>query len=356
MRAVTEPDLDGALQPLCAAVQHNCDIADAAHAGDYTLCVYLLKMREYYRWEKGLRFADDLPHDAVGEWLRAREEHWERLADARFQPLPLDGQRFDPFAAEELNAILNPLGLVYSGGIGANGRPHFYLARLEALHREDDHHIYVSAQEYARDLTAPPAMSQGRTIFLRRESVRRMLWEKIEEWRWNRADSAMGRAVASYPFAEDLEAALDRMAEDQTRTMLLHELGEVAAHRILGPDWERMLTEFPRSRAEILLRAARDNLADCLVTLPELAQSDTLDARIHFYIGTLSNMRRQLFPALVAAYEDWRATGRPRQLQALLPAAQEHWRGLTLEALALYRRDGLEAMDAITRLIDNRPF
>ncbi|HKJ07631.1 MAG TPA: hypothetical protein VKA76_00940, partial [Gammaproteobacteria bacterium] len=41
------------LRTLCAKVQKNCHISDARYAGDYTLCIYLLKMREYYRWEKG---------------------------------------------------------------------------------------------------------------------------------------------------------------------------------------------------------------------------------------------------------------------------------------------------------------
>ncbi len=37
---------------LARAVQTNCDIADAHHAADMTLCVYLLQMREYFRWER----------------------------------------------------------------------------------------------------------------------------------------------------------------------------------------------------------------------------------------------------------------------------------------------------------------
>ena len=36
---------------LVAAVQTNCDIADARHARDVSLCTYLLGMREFYRWE-----------------------------------------------------------------------------------------------------------------------------------------------------------------------------------------------------------------------------------------------------------------------------------------------------------------
>ena len=52
------------LPQLAAVVQRNCDISDARYAGDYGLCTFLLKMREYYRWENELPFARDLKEDA----------------------------------------------------------------------------------------------------------------------------------------------------------------------------------------------------------------------------------------------------------------------------------------------------
>jgi len=58
---------------LVRAVQRNCDIADVRHAGDYTLCIFLLRMREHYRGEKRLPFSASLPKDAVGDWLAERE-------------------------------------------------------------------------------------------------------------------------------------------------------------------------------------------------------------------------------------------------------------------------------------------
>ena len=42
---------------LASVVQHNCDVSDARHAGDYGMCSFLLKMREYYRWEHQLSFS-----------------------------------------------------------------------------------------------------------------------------------------------------------------------------------------------------------------------------------------------------------------------------------------------------------
>ena len=49
---------------LIETVQHNCHLSDAHHARDYSLCIYLLKMREFYRWEETLPF-DDNSFDVV---------------------------------------------------------------------------------------------------------------------------------------------------------------------------------------------------------------------------------------------------------------------------------------------------
>ena len=67
------------LPELAGVVQRNCDISDARHAGDYGLCTFLLKMREYYRWEHELPFARSLPKDELGDWLRTREQAWDRI-------------------------------------------------------------------------------------------------------------------------------------------------------------------------------------------------------------------------------------------------------------------------------------
>src|SRR4030067_1013393 len=115
------------LPQLASVVQRNCDISDARHAGDYGMCTFLLKMREYYRWENELPFARSPPRGEVG------------------------------------------------GVVGGRAGP---TTRL-------------SSCEYARELAAPPAMLQGRTIFVRLESVRRYLWEKIEEWQGRQQDNAM---------------------------------------------------------------------------------------------------------------------------------------------------------------------
>lgn len=67
------------LNKLSETVQQNCHIADAAHAGDYTLCIYLLKMREFYRWEQKAAFSTKLENKTVGSWLKEREALWNNL-------------------------------------------------------------------------------------------------------------------------------------------------------------------------------------------------------------------------------------------------------------------------------------
>ncbi|MBK7474311.1 MAG: hypothetical protein IPI73_30225 [Betaproteobacteria bacterium] len=76
---------------LVQAVQANCDISDARHARDMTLCNYLLDMREFYRWECGRPFAETLARADVGQWIARREALWETLEDADFVPLPVMG-------------------------------------------------------------------------------------------------------------------------------------------------------------------------------------------------------------------------------------------------------------------------
>ncbi|TVQ88198.1 MAG: hypothetical protein EA400_09390 [Chromatiaceae bacterium] len=345
-----------ALNVLAAAVQRNCHIADARYGADYSLCIYLMKMREYYRWEMRLPFGAPLEKDAVGDWLSARERLWEELEGAELQPLPIDGACLDPFDADAINARLGDHGLVYSSGLGNRAQPHFFLGALERRTEAGGCAVYVAATEYARDLAAPPAMTRGRSIFLRRESLHRMLWEKLESWRWNRPDNALGRAFACYPFDADLDGALTAMTDHEINAVLLHEQGEVAAGQCLGePAWNAMLMDLALTPAELMARAVRDHLADCLVTLPYLTGSADAEpdvAGLHFYLGNLTAMRRAIFPGLAAAYEQWHRHGDLAILADSAERGRVHWAQLGQAMLALHHRHGEEAAEPIRQLVD----
>jgi len=322
------------LPQLASVVQRNCDISDARHAGDYGMCTFLLKMREYFRWENELPFARSLPKDELGDWLKAREQAWDGIEDAPFAPLPLARGELDPFDAEAANRELLPQGCIYSAGYGRWHKPVFFLGRLLRVELRAGFTILISSCEYARELAAPPAMLQGRTIFVRQESVRRTLWEKLEEWQWRKQGQAAARALESYDFIADPESALQRMADNEMETMILHEVGEAQAGELLGEAWGEMALQLSRTRGEPVARAVRDLLADCLSTLPVLLERANLPA-LHFYFATFDAPRRELFPQARDAYEHFLRCGEPDRLRHAVRDGQERWLACARDLLAL---------------------
>ena len=319
--------------PLLAAVQRNCDIADARHARDMTLCTYLLEMREFYRWQQDLPLGVAPPRDDIGRWISEREALWEELFDQDFDALPVDGSRVDPFAAAAVNTRLLPEGLVYGAGVGRFHKPHFFLGRLERVERHDGLIVLVSECEYARDLTAIPAALQGDTVIVRREALRQWLWEKAEAWAMKKTPGAMSRALDAYGFGDDPVQALERMVTGETETLILHERGEHAAGRRLDPAWQEMMAGCASRHAEVMARAVRDNLADCLSTLPALIGRDN-PASLHFWFANFDGMRREIFPWLAGAYGQWIDSGDRAPLLAAVAAGREHWHAQALRLLA----------------------
>jgi len=339
------------LNDLIHTVQTNCHIADARYAGDYTLCVYLLKMREMYRWEQGESFNNVLTVEDVGDWLTEREGLWDDLEEQDYLPLTIDGQSYDAFENEKINGLLNPKGLIYSAGLGIRCRPHFFIADLKEHYQRDNIKIFISTREYARDMAAPPAMMQADLIFIRNESLRRMLWEKVEEWRMSPIDSPLGRAVAAYDFEGDVEVALDKMSAIESALIIEHELGEVKADKILGEQWNEMLNSLPRSAAEIMLRAIRDHLADSLTTLNTLLERNNA-ASMHFYFGNLTAMRKKLAPQLMKSYESWYKNGDTKLIEEYIAISCQHWEYLAKECLQLFNEQGEPAIDNIEILVE----
>lgn len=334
---------------LVGAVQKNCDISDAQHAREAGLCTYLLRMREYYRWEHDLPYFRNLPGEELGEWLSARERLWSELESSGYQPVPLESETRDPFDTAAINRELLPRGLVYSGGYGSRHQPHFFLGQLRHRERRAGLTVLVSSCEYARDLAAPPAMLQDRTVFVRQESLRRMLWERYEEWAGRRKDNAMGRAFGGYDFAADPEAALARMTENETETLILHELGEALAGERLGERWGQLLLDLTDVRGERLARAVRDHLADCLSTLPALLERANA-AALHFFFANLDGLRKELFPSALAAYESWNGAGDAGALLAAITTGQGHWQQSAEQLMATIAADRANAGTALRTL------
>lgn len=321
---------------LAEQVQFNCHISDARHGTDYGLCTYLMKMREYYRWEQGLPYGEALDKDAVGDWLSEREALWDGLVDEEYRSLTLGEHRIDPFDVAGVNQRIRDLGYLYSAGLAQSGRAQFFLTRLLAHEQgADGFDLWVGGEELARGLHVPPALLLGRDIYLRRDALKQLLWEKYEAWQWSRPDNAMGRALACYPFETDIDAALERMTEREMQVVRDHEIGEYCAGQLLGEGWEALLLRVLGTPAELMLRAVRDNLADCLQTLPRLLDDPDDGASLHAWVGNLGNMRKELFPEVLAAYEAWRATGTLQPWRDCVERGQEHWLALARDALVV---------------------
>jgi hypothetical protein len=337
------------LDRIVDAVQANCHITDARHARNMTLCTYLLEMRELYRWEHGVAQTAPLPRAEVSEWLSGREALWAQYEDADYGPLPLPEGEVDPFDVETVNRALLPHALVYGAGVGRFGKPQFFLGALERDERREGVRVLVARCEYARDVAPAAAALRGGTITVRLESLRRMLWEKVEGWTLKRPDGALAAALDAYAFADGAEAALERMAAAEAETLILHELGEARAGRLLGPPWEAMLAGLASRRAELFARAARDHLADCLVTLPALLERDAR-ASIHLWFANLDGMRRELAPRLLDAYAAWRGGDGGRAIASAARGGAAHWERVCGEMLALRARRGDDADAAIDAL------
>jgi hypothetical protein len=351
-RAMSAPG--AALDALAAAVQTNCHICDSRHAADLSLCIYLLQMREFYRWESGLAFGAALDRDAVGAWLEAREALWSRLEAQAFVALPFAGREFAPLQADALNAELAAHGLYYGAGLVGADRPAFFLARLEQQQqREDGLQVQVCGAELARGLFAPPAALQGgRRAVLRRESLARWLWEKFEAFSLRRADTAFAAFVELYG-AHDSAAfvrVLPRLVDDLCETLLLHETGEYRAGQWLEPGWARMRLDLASRRTDLHVRAVRDHIADLDVTLPALLEAGSA-AALHFWFANYEGVRERLFPSLAQAYSAWRGGDRGRALRRSARSGLAHFRGLAERVLALHHGLGGDAGAAIDALL-----
>jgi hypothetical protein len=339
-------------QKTIEVVQNNCHIVDARHAREMSMCNYLLGMRELYIWEHEFPLSRPLVKEHLSKWLAQREMFWEEFEEREYLPVPVAGTEYDPFDIVGINKALEAYGLVYGGGLGRWGKPNFFLGQLIRCEQMHGLTLRVSGCEYARDMTASPAALREGNVFLRTDALQRWLAEKAEIWAANQADGAMKAALDCYSRQGSASSMLDRMAEQESETLILHEIGEAMAEPLLGPSWRDMLMSFTSRRVIFFARSVRDNLADCLSTLPALLEKEQL-CSIHFYFANLEGMRRSLFPQLVLAYEIWRDSGDLSELRSAVSAGQQHWKQVAQQLLKLWAETPSDAQAVIDAWVEN---
>lgn len=338
------------------AVQTNCHIADARHAQDLSLCTFLLQMREFHRWERGLPLDAPLVRSEIGAWIARREALWAELEASEFVALPLgDGRETGtPFGVDAVNAVLAPQGLVYGAGWESARRPAFFLAELIELRpiAAEGLVVQMCGREWARGLAAPPAVLAGDTIVLRRESMARWLWEKFEVFGLKRADGPFKAVARAYGLERDFMAGLPRLLDEQAETLILHEIGEHRAGRRLGPAWGEIRLALDDRRSELLLRAVRDHLADLGTTLPALVERGDA-VSLHFWFAGYDGLRRQLFPGLAEAYRAWCEGDAGAALQQACEAGACHFDDLAGQVLDLHLELGTAAHRQVAALLSS---
>ena len=298
-------------------IQTNCDISDAHHAGLYSLCGLLLRLRDLYKWEQELLPWQEPEPDTLLEWVDARETRWEKLAHQELQALNLGNETFDPFDMAAVNLHLRPLGLVYGAGYVLGMKPSFFLGEVTESRILEGLQVDIVGRELARDIYMTPAMRQGAQIFARHSAMLFFIWDQVLEQRPS-AREALEYALRQYDLdaealrrhPERLAPALSRVASQELATWIYHEVGEVHEHAFDGEVWHEIVSTYANSLVEIFARVTKDLLAD---THPEGLLGHILchhlAASLGFYVAFMRPFTRAAFPEIVEAFRQFRLTG-----------------------------------------------
>ncbi len=338
------------LKEIQQTVQHNCAISDARYSREYSLCIYLLRLREFYRWKNKIPLGASIDQKKLGSWVSETETYWDDIEETDYLPLNIGGETCDPFDAELINHQLNGSGLHYSAGLGRLGQPHFLLAKELTTTHSEQFTCVECGEELARDIITLPAMAQNKTIYLRRESLNQLIWQMYDEWNINKAPGPMARLVERYNIANDqqLDRTLTAASTELSKVLIQHELGEIAAGGLLGKDYQLMTAAFHGKPGEMQIRAVRDLLADSLCTWPLIAGdgNSTKESLAHldFWLANLQGYREIIFSLSMpdeSLFSD-DAPSRFNALVAMIDSNQKRWNQVGQSLIAEYRKYGIE--------------
>jgi hypothetical protein len=345
------------IESLTSQVKRNCNISDARYWGDYSVCGLLIRLRELYRAEKGIRLWEKIPQEDIGRWISEREEIWKELRDADFRDISVNGNAFDPFETEGINAELEKEGLVYGAGLGLHMKPSFFLGSLAAKEAVDGFEVYIAGNEFARDLSDAPAMLQGSVIFARTDITKLLLWEKFEEMRCRKMHNALSFAFSRYGVSPEDKATaeMDRVisgiASSESETYIYHELGEACEGRKIGMEWKNLLMSIASSKAELFARAVKDILSDTSEKgMLNYIITQKKEGSLGFYIVFLSGLRKLLFPEIIDAFKMFTDTGDWSTIENARKARYIKASGYMERLLYLYRSK--KGRDSLLTAID----
>lgn len=306
------------IQKVSSQIKTNCNISDAKYWGTYSLCGLLLRLRELYRVEKGLKPWERILQKDVGEWISERETLWGDIEGSDFNDIAVNDYVYSPFEVEKINAALNKTGLLYGAGYGLYMKPIFFVTDIISHRIIDGFDVYIAGNEYARDLSDYPAMLQNNVVIARLDLTRLLLWNRFEELRHKhkKTKCRLSFAFSQYGITQENEIneemydRITRIARSEAETYIYHELGEAYEGRRLGEVWKVFLSSLPYSQAAVFARAVKDILSDTaekgmLGYIIENRKAGSLG----FYNVFLSGFRKIIFPEMAAAFREFTETG-----------------------------------------------
>ena len=300
------------LDHLTSQVLENCSISDSRHAGLYSICGLALRLRDLYKWEKGLDPWIEMDSSEILNWIGEKEENWDLLEEKEFIEITILDKTYDPFDVKGINEVLEPLGFLYGAGYVHSLKPSFFLAVLEEKRLIDGYPVYILGRELARDLLTMPALSQNDSILIRKEAAKLFLWDLIFFIKKS-GRSALRFALESYGVKEQdskaLRRNLERISAAETETYIYHELGEIRDTVFDRNLWRHMIATFPHTPIELLARVVKDLLADTNEhgKLRHIVLQQK-EASLALYVAFLDGLRKELFPELKEAFQEFTET------------------------------------------------
>ena len=341
------------LEKIRVQVQHNCELSDARYMGNFSLCTFLLLVRNFYKWHCGLEPWEEGESDQTLAWIEKQEEEWEKMNAVDFVPISCGDNSCDPFELEEINRFLQRENLLYGAGYAYGLKPTFFLAQVERTEEIDTLKLIFLGKEIARDVPAPPAMRQGENIYIRRNSARYYLYDRIFERFTSKKKSVVWALVKwNVQCYGDLPKKLDDIVDQEIMSMAYHEVGE-ALENVFGDAWGEILSRFALTSVERFARSVKDVLAD---THPNGLLGHLITEKktssLGFYISFLDGFSKLLCPEIQSAFdrfmvsEDWTIVEEARQ------AGYDKNRAIAVQLLELCRQTASLADDNARKEIE----
>ena len=301
------------IQDLTKQVIANCEISDARHAGLFSICGLALRLRDLYKWEMRLPPWQEKDTSEILEWIETKENKWESLLETDYHGIAINGDTFEPFDTEGINARLEPLGLHYGAGYARSLKPTFLLARIESREEINGHRVYTLEKELARDLLTIPALNQGDCVIFRREAARMFFWDQMSYLNKSGKPAlkyALEQCGLKYGDTEALRQNLDRLLAVQSQTYIFHEIGEMDESAFPRDLWREIIAAFPHTLVEFAARTVKDLLADTgrSGTLRHLLRQRDA-AAFGFYAAFIDGLGKAFFPELRTAFATFSAAG-----------------------------------------------